>query len=298
MTDAKSPDEVVVATAVNENVLLSHKGFLVKQDAQVGECCLQTFCCYCIEFDNIYRVAPIPADKKALKALSGDDGWRPGMQEMNDIPKTLILEEDSQCLTTCLMMCCHMGSCRPFTMDLKAGGQNVSYMRIDRECALGGILCCPHTATTSVGGQQVGRVIEDWNCSNYCCRLCEGILCCRTPYKLQVSNNGQWEDRYNINMNFCACGPHFNFCGGTCICNDKLWDVVKADGDANGLGHIQQTYGGCFSPEACVRLFCCAANNFITEWPESATVEERALMMTATILIDYVFFEQKNSMLV
>jgi len=285
------------------NPLSTMKGVVIKQDTQPVECLLQYCFLYCYEQDNVYRYAPLPKEKSALRSLSGDKaGWRPTMPEINGLEKTYVNQEKSNCLLKTALACFGCVTCRPFEMDLTPTDKDNSYMHIDRKFAFGGLYCCPHNAEVSVGGQVVGRVVEDWNCNNpmtYFKRCFEYCFMCRVPYDLQIMEKGALTNRYRINVNHCACGPHFNFCGGTIFCNDQLFDVAPytADGRVdigNPSGKIQRTYGGKLEPEACWRWFFCSADNLIVEWEEEATVEERALYLTAATLLEYVFFEGKD----
>lgn len=295
---APVPVAMAVANVESENPLMGMKGTLIRQDAELAECVLQKLLnCRCCEFANIYRLAGMPADKNTLTNKTDENGWTPSMDEMTNLPKTIIGREKSDALTRCFLSCCGCGQFRPFVMDFTpAESESVSYFRMDRPFSLGGICCCPHTADTFVGGNKVGRVKEDWTCGNYFPRCFEAIFCCRVPYNLEIIRNGEFVTRYKVLFNFCCSGPHFNCLGSTCIFNDMLFDVVipKPDGSQSPpVGHIQKTYGGMFSPEALLRCCCFQADNFIVQWPEEATVEERALLLTATTLVEYLFFEIK-----
>lgn len=302
-------DDIPLVVAVpspvdaESNPLRTMKGALIRQDTQPLECFLQYIGLYCLELDNVYRYAPLPQNKSALRKLSNDPGWRPRQTEIDNIPQPFVNKERSDMLVKCLMVCLGCASCRPFHMDFSNSSElGPSYMHIDRKCALGGFWCCPHNAEVSVGGQLVGRVVEDWNCNNpfmYFVRCFEYFFMCRVPYDLQLVQNGQYANRYRINVNTCACGPHCNFCGSTIFCNDMLFDVAPYTSSGavdihNPAGRIQKTYGGSCSPQACLRWYCCTADNFIVEWDDATTVEERALFVTATTLLDYVFFENKD----
>jgi len=278
------------------NPLMSNKGMIIKQDAQVAEWFIQTFCCClpCFEYDNKYYVAGIPADQKALRGKSDDAGWKPSQEEMNNLPHLLLGLENSAGCSKCLLTLLGCGGFRGFELPYNHPTGGAEAFRLTKDCTLGGRFCCPHTVDVFVGGQQAGRVVEDWNCGNYPAGCINAICCCRVPYNLQALENGEYVDKYQINVNFCACGPHCNFCGATPCCNDMLWDVNRVhDGqvdESEPAGYIQKTHGGC-ALEACARSMCCGADNFIVEWPEKATAEDRALFMAAATLLEYVYFE-------
>lgn len=309
VVDARVEAPVVVAVAQpagtekGVNPISTMKGAVIKQESQELECIIQYLFITCFEMDNIYRYAPLPPEKQALKKLSKDNGWRPTMTELNNMPKNFINTERSNTVLKTALACLGCVTCRPFEMDFTAtNNPDLSFMHIDRKFALGGFWCCPHSADVSVGGEVVGRVVEDWNCNSplkYFMRCFEYCFMCRVPYDLQLVQNGVYANRYRINVNQCACGPHCNFCGGTIFCNDQLFDVAPytstgAVDVANPSGRIQRTYGGKLEPEACWRWYFCSADNLIVEWEDKATIEERALFLTAATLLDYVFFEGKD----
>lgn len=274
------------------------KGAVVYQDAQAYECLIQTFvpCGCCCEFDNKFHVAALPEQKSVMKSL-GDDGWSPDMSEVFALPRAMLATEKSDgCMKLCLQLTC-CPSFRGFSMNVTDAGMSQSYFRLNKQCALGGRFCCPHTMEVEVNGQTVGKIVEDWSCGNYLCACCAAQYCCKVPYKLQVNNNGVWEDKYNINVNFCACGPHCNFLGTAfpICCQNLLWDVNRvvngAIDESEPAGHVQKFFGGC-NYDSLTRHLCCGADNYLVDWPEAATVEDKALFIGAAILFDYVYYEK------
>lgn len=307
--DEMAVAEAVVASPVVEAIaetgeshpLLQSEGLVIKQDRQLIECLLQDCCGFwCLEYDNRYEIAPTAKGTQFIQTTGGA-GFKPSMDEINLMTKTLRNTEYSDVFIKCCLMLLGCGSCRPFKMYLSTPANlQQSFVNMEREFACGGILCCPHEAVIFTGGQPVARVIEDWTPSNYIVRLCEWCLLCRVPYNIQLSQNGQYTNRYRINVNHCCCGPHCNFCGSTPCFNDQLWDVAVYENGGgvnknNVAGRVQRTYGTCANLEAFLRCYCCNVQNYVLQWNEDTTVEERAAILGATTLFDYVFFERKGS---
>lgn len=283
------------------NPLMLNKGMLIKQHAQTKEWFLKTccvFCSCCFEFDNKYYVSAMPSDEKALRGLKDGQGWKPTQSEMNKLHNEMIGVENSKGCAKCVLGLMQCGGFRGFELNFTEPNAGTSFLKLNKETTLGGRFCCPHNMEVYVNGQKAGRVIEDWKCENYLCSCANAAFFCKVPYDIQGFENGEFVNKYRINVNFCACGPHFNFCGSTICRNDMLWDVLKVnDGnidESEPVGYIQKTYGGCSSIEAFTRGYCCGADNFIIDWPENATAEDRALFMATATLFEYVYFESQT----
>lgn len=297
------PEAEAVVAVVQQgtgNPLETMNGVLIVQDFELMEFILHRVCgLYCFKKDNTYGVAPIPQGQTAMKSQSGP-GWQPGQELMTGIVKPFSNREDSPCMTKCCLALVGCVNFRPFTMDLVNNGpQPMSYSKIVRPFTWGGCCCCPHTADIHVGGQVVGKVVEDWNCNNpvtWLTRYCEAAFCCRVPYNLQEVQNGQFVNKYRINVNFCFCGPHANFCGSTPFINNMIWDVMPYDASGKlgpaPSGRIQKTYGGCSSGNSFGRWYCGNYSNYVVDWAPDSSVNDRAIIMGASTLIEYIYFER------
>lgn len=291
MADKETP---VAAATQGSGFYDGERGVVIRQELQVGEIAAQMLG-ICYEKTNEYKLAPLPEGKSAIKSLSDEAGWTPTMDEINAVAYNSVAKEEGNCILNAVLTFCKLQNLRPFEMtidDKKTGS-----IRLKKDFGLGGACCCPHTIEISDSKDTlIGRVIEDWNCSNYCCRYCEAAYCCKTPYKLQVMQNGMFVDRYNVEMNLFICGAHNNFCGATPFCSNALFDVNKYNADGavipEPVGHIQKTYGGKGGFESFLRCCCGDISNYVVEWPEDSTPQDRAVIVGATTLFEFIFFER------
>lgn len=276
--------------------LTNTKGLLVRQDAVPLECFLQSFgCCYVNA--NAYQMIGLPEDKFALRGLKDIDGWRPTQKEIDETDYTLLGQEKSSCCVRSCLYACRCSNFRPFEMNFNnKNGENIG-LKLEKPFTCGGVFCFPHSIDVRLNGKYVGKVEEDWNINNWCERCCEFTLCCNVPYKLKLATGDhEYENRFDINVSLCIWGPHNNCCGSSPCCNDILFEAYKDKGkeveyDA-AVGWLQKTFGNSCGFTACSRWLCCNSANYIIEWPQEATAEDRALFVGATILLDYVLYEK------
>lgn len=285
------------AVASNEFLAGAH-GILYRQEFQVGEVIAQLIGLPCEKANN-YKFGPLPQDKHTLTSQSDPNGWRPRQEEIDGAYYSHLAKEESSCTTNCLLYCLGCVNFRPYTMQYAPmqGGQ--AQFSVNKNFALGGFCCCPHTIELMSNGQVIGKVVEDVNLGNYCCRYCELACCCTVPYNMQLVENGVLANKYQVIINRFICGPHNNCCAATPCKNDALFDVYKYTGGAVdksvAAGHIQKTYGNACGTSSCGRNCLGSADQFLVEWPANASPEEKALFVSAITLIDYIFFENSGS---
>ena len=95
------------------------------------------------------------------------------------------------------------------------------------------------------------------------------------PQVMDASGNIQ----YFVSGNSCQFGPN-------CICQSFDFDILKADGTHTGA-YIKNIFPGCG------RMFT-KADNLMVTFPADADPAHRAALMGVTLLIDYMYFEQRN----
>jgi hypothetical protein len=273
-------------------------GVLFRQDVQYAEIAAQLLGLPC-EKKNRYKFAPLTEGQRPIHSHSDKEGWRPTQSEIDSAVYTVRGNEESSCIVNVMFYLLGCVNFRPFTMDFGPyGDESPGTYSVERPFTCGGCCCCPHTISLKRDGEVIGKVVEDWNCSNWCCRYCEAAYCCKIPYKLQLIENGEIVNRYNITYNLCCFGDHNNFCGATPCCPQMLFNVYNytstgVDKSAPA-GYIQKTYGDC-SFSACIRACCGSAGQYIIEWPEKSTSDEKALFLAAGVLMEYIFFENSGS---
>lgn len=296
--DAKALYAGVKEDEDKEITLDDTNGMLLRQSTQPLECCLQKLgICYITP--NEYKLAKLPTNKYAMRNLGDSDGWTPTQEEIDHADLAMIGKEDSLC---CVRVCLCMSGCanlRPFEMQFKGRDGGNLALKLERSFTFGGKFCFPHTMDVRLNGHYIGKVEEDWNITNWCDRCCEATLCCNIPYKLKLSKGeNQYEDRYDINVSYCLFGPHNNYCAATPCRPNILFEVYENQGNKVAYetprAWIQKTYGRKGGCQAFTRWLCCKADNYIVEWPDEATSEDRALFVGATVLLDYIFYENQK----
>ena len=176
------------------------------------------------------------------------------------------------------------GDCREFKMEVTNEsnglfaneGQMFLTMKRPFKCTL---LCFnrPHIEVTHVeGGQQtyLGKVVHDFSC-------CEMIF--------SIYNKKE-ECRYIIRETICQIGVYNKGQGGCGCCKSCqqaflfIYDVQQGQ---QKVGIIEKRGSG-------FTELISDADNFSLLFPIKATLEERVLLMAATLLLDFRYFEQKS----
>lgn len=295
--EEKEKIPIAKAYLLNESFLEDINGVIFRQDAQYAEVVAQ-MCGIPWEKRNRYKFAPFPEGKKTLRQLDDKDGWKPSQEEINNANYTFNSEEESSCLTNSAFFCLGCVNLRPFKMKFTPFNGDETIFSLERPFTCGGVCFCPHIIELTRGGEVIGQVIEDWTLQNWCQRCCEMSFCCKVPYNMQLKTEEILENKYRIEVNLCLCGAHNNFCGATPCFNDMLFNVYKfeeAEVDySKPVGYLQKTYGNSFGFDSCVRACCASAGQYLVEWPETATAEEKALFIATNVLLEYIFFENQG----
>lgn len=251
------------------------------------------------------KLAPLPSDKQVIRSIGDRSGWRPTKQEILNSNFTARMDEKSPCCMKSLCCLCCRPNFRPFKMEMvpeqtvtisKAQENRENRYKFERPGSCGGICCCPHTLFVFRGDQEIGRVIEDWKCDHlWIIKCCLYLYYTQVPYKIQMLQNGEYRDRYNILVNTGCFGPHNNCCGSTICKNDMLFNVNNYTSDKS-RGYIQKTFAP--SSSTCNTLCRCCSNvksrQYLIAWPELTTDDEKALYISAVTLIDYIMFLRNN----
>mmetsp|Transcript_542 Transcript_542/g.643 ORF Transcript_542/g.643 Transcript_542/m.643 type:complete len:323 (+) Transcript_542:344-1312(+) len=271
-------------------------GIAVRQVAQLGEALIDSFSSLPFEQRNKYKISAL-GDKQAL---GGDGpGWKPTYRELNDMPTDMMAIEDSSLFMRCLMNCCGFGNMRPLKIRFMTNNGSPGLM-INRPFNLGGSVLCPHQMHTALGDVYVGKVEEDFHCCDNYFKRCAQQACCCTSYhdiKVPVNAQGDMQTKFKLEVDLCCCiSGRCNVCGGTPCNNDAIFDIYEygQGGELLGKsGRIQKTYAGysCFALGRC----CYQYDNYLLQFPQGATPEEKSLLMTALLQTEYVFFERAGN---
>ncbi|KAL3887321.1 hypothetical protein ACJMK2_027263 [Sinanodonta woodiana] len=168
-------------------------------------------------------------------------------------------KEDTDCLTR---QCC--GNMRPFTLNITDNmNQHIFQLHRPYRCVGSCLWCCclQEMDIQSPPGISIGSVKQIWTCWS--------------P-KYQVSD-AQGNPVFMINGECCYCA----------CCTDIIFQVSDATSGVE-VGRIIKHWGGC-------REIFGGVNDFRVQFPVEMDLQKKALLLTATFLIDFVYFERNNN---
>ena len=136
-------------------------------------------------------------------------------------------------------------------------------------------------------GQMVGQVREDFD--NYCGKCCAS-LCCGLIYH-KILDGPSLNHKYTLKASLCCCDRVDNCCGATCCRPALILDILDTQGKVVAVAHKVYAKGqGCSACCRCLFEF----DNFILEFPPDATPNQRALLLTSLIQLDFQVWERKG----
>mmetsp|Transcript_14693 Transcript_14693/g.30957 ORF Transcript_14693/g.30957 Transcript_14693/m.30957 type:complete len:253 (-) Transcript_14693:148-906(-) len=189
------------------------------------------------------------------------------------------LEDSGFCIRYCF------APCHPFKMSVAEVGTSAELLSIDRPCAcpVGACKCCCYqTMTVTSGGQPMGSVKEQC----YCC----------VPRFKAFDEAGK--ELYKIHQPTCCGGMCINCCAegnpcgkGCCKASFRIYPASqdKTDGDAPYIGTILK------KPKSFATEVFTDANAFDLTFPESASTDEKALLIGSAMFFNANFFERENN---
>lgn len=167
-------------------------------------------------------------------------------------------KEDTDCMTR---QCC--GNMRPFTMNItdNTGVQLIQLYRPYR-CVGSCMWCCclQEMDIMSPPGVSIGKVNQIWTC---------------WKPKYEVTD-GQGNLVFTINGECCYCA----------CCVDVHFPVMDASGQE--IGRIIKHWGG-------IREMFGGVNDFRVQFPPELDIFKKTLLLGATFLIDFVYFERNKN---
>ncbi|CAL8068190.1 unnamed protein product [Orchesella dallaii] len=168
--------------------------------------------------------------------------------------------------STCWARNCWAGQIRPLTLNITNNletEEGSPVIVLDRPYACMGF-CCPgclqKIKVFSPVGNLIGSVSEKWGCRPFLHIL----------------------DEDDILLFIVKCPP---LCLASCLCCTIDFPIFLADGETQ-CGRISKGYGG-----ALTEIFT-DATTFEIEFPPASSVNMKALLLGATFLVDYMFFER------
>lgn len=190
--------------------------------------------------------------------------------------------------STCFQrQCC--GRLREFSMDVQSqtGEQFINIWRPFKcTCA------CFNRSTIhcrSGASQDLGEIYNPW-------APCDRVLEVRAPTTQedgvganplpQIAVDGKMGVWYQIRAACCQTG---NFCVGPCGgCAEVVFNIYGPTGEGEPIGEITRRWPGCLKQDLT------QASNFTVIFPEGATPYQKATLISAVMLIDFLYFEKRK----
>jgi Scramblase len=188
--------------------------------------------------------------------------------------------EESDC---CCRLCC--SPLHPFTMEVKELNTDAEMLTVDRPYRCGAVCCkccCYQQMTVKSGGLLLGTLKEEcWYC---------------IPSFIASDSNGN--PVYKIHQPTCLGGLCVNCCAegnpctrkGCCKVSFRIFPASQQDtlGDAPFAGQILK------KPKSAMTEIFTEADAFEVDFPEGSAVAEKGLIIGSSLLLNAVFFEDKN----
>jgi len=264
-----------------EAILAPHKAVLIRQKLDK----MEMICPGILQKDNKYKVAFAPPDK--LKDLkdgsktneSADDWEDKHFKKALKHGEIVTLKEKSSCMGK---FCC--GSYREFSMKMNAGDDvaaegNLGTMFRPFKCTIllcGLMLFNPQELTVSNREhKRLGKITQKW--------ILPGSCCCSRYWSV---TDDEGKKRYLISQKFFC---NTNQCAPSLFCPVHTIEINTPDGNEK-VGEINNFFPGC-GWKKFWRLQG-DADNFMIRFPKDATPADKALLLGANILIDYMVFEK------
>ncbi|KNC78846.1 hypothetical protein SARC_08740 [Sphaeroforma arctica JP610] len=313
------------------STLFEGKGVTIRKHTQIGEVVAQA-CNVPWEQANQYAIAALPQDKW-VDSANDSTRWKPSAETLTSLERVLHVQEESSFFDRCLFNWLGCGNLRPLQLHLSVDEESGVLYTVQRDFMLGGVCGCPLTMDMFKvsGGNKVpiGRVREnfdDWfdKCFQVCCKAtvyhdvqtlgpnwgdgerdntknyisaqpghAENPMSQDGRKFTRMPHDDDYKTVYTLRANLSCCGRVNNCCGSTCFKNDMVFDVLDRQGVA--MATVQKTYAP--SEHMGCNAFCRAGqrfSNYLVEFPEDATVEARALIVTSVFQLDFHRFEKRG----
>ena len=97
---------------------------------------------------------------------------------------------------------------------------------------------------------------------------------------------------FTTRANMCCCGAHNNCCGATCCKERFVIDILDPRDNDAVVSQLVRTYapGGCSAFCRCYNGF----SQYLVEFPEGATQNQRILLLASFISTDLEFFDNNQ----
>ena len=135
-----------------------------------------------------------------------------------------------------------------------------------------------HVAVPSTG-RHIGSAQQDWRCFE---------ACFHCSHFVKV-NDGLQNPRYVTVWNPCCCAPFNNCCAPTCFNPVFTIPVYNAD-ETEIVAEFENVWPGWNFRGLCGAGF----SNWVVKFPEDATGDDKALLLSALFLQEFLHFERNS----
>lgn len=174
---------------------------------------------------------------------------------------------------------CMSADCKPFQMEISKCFKEEEYdeehpvIILDRECKCTCMCCNRPTMTVNIveNGQNrpIGRVVDSWDCVNYSFTIYDA----------------QDKKRFFIKAGCCQCGF---WCKCPCeTCESITFDLYSGEEEKPEAPILKKGTG------SCIKNAAGSADHFACPFPMTATWEDKVLLLSAILMIDFMMFEEK-----
>ena len=146
-------------------------------------------------------------------------------------------------------------------------------------------LCCcccllnPQEMRTLDGGQPIGGTVMEWEC---CMALC--------PYKRFAVHDARGEKEFEVHVPLLCADGCRNCCAPTCF-NPVFHMPLTTAGSKEPVGSLENHWPGCNCRGLCSAGM--ANNNYVVRFPPQATAAQKARILSALHLVDFLWFERR-----
>jgi len=245
-----------------------------------------------------FKVSALPPGKTVASHPGDPSAWKPSTVEMLNLESLFFAKEETPCFIREALNWLGISRLRPLQLRYMVDPSSGDAYVVRREFRLGRACGCPLSMDLyKYNGEQpvfIGRVIERWqgylsNCFETCCL-------CTVSHDIQERDaSGTFHKRYTLRASLACCGRVNNCYAPTCCREEAVYDILDTSGVV--VAHLTRVYGsghGCDEGCSAFFRFCQHYDNYILEFPQGSTPDQRILLITSIFQLDVQFRDPKD----
>lgn len=238
---------------------------MVRQKLDIAE----NFCA-CLDKSNKYRAAVPPSS--STEVWMAED-WED--QKFWDAKQLFYMKEDSNLF--CRLFC---PCTREFTMSARNEDDDSELFNVHKPfkptMICGCFELCPQEITTfNPDGTKIGMVVHDFRCM--------AAMCGKQYWQIKDEND---KVIYNVEDNTCC---NANMCAPSFCCKTRTFDIFDAE-QTQAVGKMQNLFS-CNLKRLCFSGY----DQYRIAFPKDATPEQKALIVSNLMLIEFSMFERSSA---